>query len=91
MLKSKTPFESKIPFESKTFKRTYLVGTVIVLVGMWAGSALILSGTPYFAQLLPVLLSGMFWFIIVTPGTFFWARPESKPPLLKEEALTTLK
>jgi uncharacterized membrane protein YiaA len=83
--------ESKAPFESKTFKRTYLVGTVIVLVGMWAASALILSGTPYFAQMLPVLLSGMFWFIVVVPGAFFWTRPESKQPLSKEKALTIIK
>ena len=68
---------SKTPFESKTFKRTYLIGTVIILMGVWAASALILSGTPYFAQMLPVLLSGMFWFIVVVPGAFFWTRQKS--------------
>jgi len=70
--------ESKSPFESKTFKRVYLIGTVIVWVGIWVGSAVILQGTPYFAQMIPILGSGVFWFVVVVPGAFFWVRPQSK-------------
>jgi 4-hydroxybenzoate polyprenyltransferase len=70
-------FESKTPFESKTFKRTYLIGTVIVWVSILIGTAIILSGTPYFAQILPILSVGVFWFIVLLPGAYFWTRPES--------------
>jgi hypothetical protein len=79
-------FESKTPFESKTFKRAYLVGSLIVWVGILIGIAVILSGTPYFAQLLPVLLAGPLWFVILVPGTFFWSHPKSDQPLPKKEA-----
>ncbi len=75
---------STSPFESQTFKRTYLIGTVVIWVGIWLASAIILQGTPYFAQMLPILFSGMFWFIVVVPGAFFWTRPKSKQPIPKE-------
>ncbi len=80
MQASKSPLESKTPFESKTFKRTYLIGTVIIWVGIWAASAVILGGTPYFAQMLPILGIGVFWFVIVVPGAFFWIRPKLSHP-----------
>lgn len=82
---------SKTPFESKTFKRTYLIGTVIILMGMWVASVVILKGTPYFAQMLPILLSGIFWFLVVVPGAFFWTRPKSKQPLSTREHNTDTK
>jgi uncharacterized membrane protein YkgB len=79
-------FESKTPFESKTFKRAYLIGSLIVWVGILIGIAVILSGTPYFAQILPILMAGPLWFVILVPGAFFWSRPKSDQPLPKKEA-----
>ena len=52
--------ESTTPFESTTFKRVSLIGTVIIWVGIWVAAAVVLQGTPYFAQMLPVLWSGVF-------------------------------
>ena len=79
-------FESKTPFESKTFKRAYLIGSLIVWVSILIGTAVILSGTPYFAQILPILLAGPLWFVILVPGAFFWSHPKSDQPLPKKEA-----
>ncbi|MEO8956710.1 MAG: hypothetical protein ABI396_06875 [Ktedonobacteraceae bacterium] len=73
--------ESKTPFESQTFKRVYLIGSVIVWVGILIGTAVILSGTSYFGQMLPILGSGVFWFIVFVPGAYFWTRPKSDHPL----------
>lgn len=73
-------------FESKTFKRSYLIGSLIVWVGILIGIAVILSGTPYFAQLLPILLIGLLWFVILVPGAFFWSHPKTDRPLPKKEA-----
>ena len=72
--------ESKIPFESKTFKRAYLIGSAIVWVSILIGTAIILSGTPYFAQILPILSVGVFWFIVLLPGAYFWTHPKSDQP-----------
>jgi hypothetical protein len=73
--------ESKTPFESKTFKRAYLIGSVIVWVSIVIGTAVILSGTPYFAQVLPILSTGVVWSIVILPGAYFWTRPKSDHPL----------
>lgn len=70
-------FESKTPFESRTFKRAYLIGTVIVWVSILIGTAVILSGTPYFAQMLPILSAGVLWFVLLVPAAYFWRRPKS--------------
>jgi hypothetical protein len=78
--KEKSMFESKTPFESKTFKRAYLIGSVIVWVSILIGSAVILSGTPYFAQILPILSVGLIWFIVLLPSAYFWTRPKSDQP-----------
>lgn len=79
-------FESKTPFESKTFKRAYLIGSVIVWVSILIGIAVILSGTPYFVQLLPILLAGPLWFVLLVPAAYFWSRPKLDQPLPKREA-----
>ena len=73
--------ESKTPFESKTFKRAYLIGSVIVWASILIGTAVILSGTPYFAQLLPILSAGVLWSILLVPAAYFWRRPKSDQPL----------
>ena len=66
--------------ENRTFQRAYLIGSVIVWVGIWLASAVILQGTPYFAQMLPILGSGMVWFVILIPGLFFWDWRKSVTP-----------
>lgn len=73
--------ESNTPFESKTFKRAYLIGSVIVWVSILIGTAVILSGTPYFAQMLPILLAGVLWFVLLVPAAYFWRRQKSDQPL----------
>jgi len=85
MLKSTTPFEST------TFKRTSLIGTVIIWVGIWVASAVILQGTSSFAQMLPILGSGVFWFVVVVPGAFFWTCPKSNHSLPIREQNTNAK
>ena len=80
--KLKIMFESKTPLESKTFKRAYLFGSVIVWVSILIGTAVILSGTPYFAQILPILFVGLIWFIVLLPSAYFWTRPKSDQPSL---------
>ncbi len=66
--------------ENKSFQRAYLVGSVIVWVGIWLASAVILQGTPYFAQMLPILGIGMIWSVILVPGLFLWGWRKSAPP-----------
>lgn len=73
--------ESKTPFESKTFKRAYLIGSVIVWVSILIGTAVILSGTPYFVQILPIVGAGVLWFILLVPAAYFWHLPKSNQPL----------
>jgi hypothetical protein len=78
--------ESKIPFESKTFKRAYLIGSVIVWVSIMIGTAVILSGTPYFAQMLPILLAGVLWSVLLVPAAYFGRRPKSDQSSLTKQA-----
>jgi hypothetical protein len=78
--------ESKTPFESKTFKRAYLIGSVIVWVSIVIGTAVILSGTPYFAQMLPILSAGVLWFALLVPAAYFWRRPKSDQPSPTKQA-----
>jgi hypothetical protein len=54
--------------ELTTFKRTYLIGAVIVWVGLLFALAFTLSGTPYFTQVLPLLGGGIVWFVVIIPG-----------------------
>ena len=72
--------ESNATFGSKAFKRAYLIGAVVVWVGIVIGTAVILSGTPYFAQMLPLLSAGVIWFIVILPGSYFWAYPKPDHP-----------
>jgi hypothetical protein len=47
---------------------TYTLGAAIVWAGIFLASALVLQGTPYFAQLLPILAGGAVWFVVLVPG-----------------------
>ncbi len=50
------------------FKRSYLIGAAIIWVCIFFATAVILSGTPYFAQVLPVLSGGAVWFVVIIPA-----------------------
>ncbi len=54
---------------------------MVVLVALLMGTAVILSGTPYFGQMLPLLFAAVFWFIVVVPGAYFWIHQKSDHPL----------
>jgi hypothetical protein len=51
---------------------TYTVGAAIVWAGILLAAAVMLAGTPYFAQLLPILGGGVAWFVVIVPGA--WSR-----------------
>jgi hypothetical protein len=51
--------------------RLYVVGTVIVWISIFAGSAVILSGSNHFGQMLPILLGGVLWSFVVVPGMLY--------------------
>jgi hypothetical protein len=53
---------------------TYAIGAVIVWVAIIAATAVVLAGTPYFAQVLPIVGGGAVWFVVIVPAT--WARRE---------------
>ena len=48
--------------------RTYLTGATIIWAGTILATAVVLQGTPYLAQMLPILLGGAVWFIVIVPG-----------------------
>jgi hypothetical protein len=56
---------------SETFRRSYLIGAVIVWIAIIAASTVILGGTPYFGQMLPILAGGVVWFVIIIPGVLY--------------------
>jgi hypothetical protein len=55
-------------------RRVYLVGATIVWVGIVVATAVVLAGTPHFAQLLPILGGGVVWFVVIVPGALFRER-----------------
>ena len=54
---------------------TYAIGAAIVWAGILLATAVVLAGTPYFAQMLPVLGGGIAWFVVIVPGA--WSRPRT--------------
>ncbi len=50
---------------------SYLISAVIVWVAIIVASAVSLRGTPYFAQMLPILDGGAVWFVVLVPGKLF--------------------
>lgn len=55
-------------------RRNYESSAVIVWVALIVAAGLILRGTPYFAQLLPILGGGAVWFVVIVPGVLFRRR-----------------
>ena len=47
--------------------KAYMVGSAIVWMGLILATAIILRGTPYFAQMLPILAGGAVWSIVLAP------------------------
>jgi hypothetical protein len=62
-------------------RRNYEGGAVIVWVALIVAAALILRGTPYFAQLLPILGGGAVWFVVIEPTVLARER-EPKTPFI---------
>ena len=56
------------------FRRSYLISAVIVWVSIIVASALILRGTSYFSQMLPVIGGGAVWFVVIVPGILYRRR-----------------
>lgn len=50
--------------------RTYLIGAVIVWVGLIAATALLLRGTDEFPTMLTILGGGAVWFVVIVPTMF---------------------
>jgi Na+/proline symporter len=46
----------------------YALGAAIVWAGLFLAIAFVLHGSPFFAQLLPILIGGMVWFVILVPA-----------------------
>ena len=60
----------------------YLVGAAIVWAGTFLAVAVVLEGTPYLAQLLPILAGGMVYFVVLMPTMVIAshrARPRADP------------
>ena len=51
----------------ETKRAQYILGASILWAAIFVAAAVILRGTPYFAQLLPILGMGMVWSVIITP------------------------
>ena len=51
-------------------RETYCLGAAVVWAGVLLACALVLQGTPYFWQLLPVLSGGVVWFVLIVPGAW---------------------
>jgi hypothetical protein len=48
-------------------RETYWLGAAVVWAGILLARALVLRGTPYFSQLLPILSGGVIWFVVIVP------------------------
>jgi len=46
----------------------YVISSVIVWVAILLSAAMILQGTAYFGELLPILGGGAAWFVVIAPG-----------------------
>lgn len=52
-------------------KRNYVVGTMIVLLGMIITTTLLLQDSEYLTEMYFVLLAGIIWFLILVPSFLF--------------------
>lgn len=49
---------------------TYLLGAAIVWTGIFMATAMTLSGTQLFGQILPILSAGAVWFVVIVPAVW---------------------
>jgi hypothetical protein len=61
----------------QTFRRAYLIGSVIVWVGILLATSITLAGTPYLAPMIPILGGGAVWFVVIIPGVMYRRRSAS--------------
>ena len=57
--------------DTRNQRRTYLISAATVWAAILIASAVILRGTPYFSQMLPVLGGGAVWFVVLAPIAVF--------------------
>ncbi len=57
--------------------RSYTLAAAIVWAAILIASALILGGTPYFGQMLPILGGGAAFFVVILPAGIF-RRPRAR-------------
>lgn len=50
--------------------RTYLIGAVIVWVGLIVATAILLRGSDQFPIMLTILGGGAVWFVVIVPTMF---------------------
>jgi hypothetical protein len=50
------------------FLEMYTVSAAIVWAGLFIAVAVVLKGSGFFAQLLPILTGAMVWFVIIIPS-----------------------
>jgi|GEM_PF-952276 len=50
--------------------RTYLIGAVIVWVGLIAAATILLRGSDEFPIMLTILGGGAAWFVVIVPAIF---------------------
>ena len=48
-------------------RATYLLGAVVVWLGLVAATAVLLGGTSHFGEMVPILFVGAFYFIVIAP------------------------
>ena len=70
---------------TRRFLEMYTIGAAIVWAGLFMAVAVVLRGSGFFAQLLPILTGAMVWFVIIIPAAATRAgRPErgagGRPP-----------
>ncbi len=54
--------------DSERSLRVYLVGAVIVWIGMIAATTVLLGGTAHLTAMLAVLTGGALWFVLLVPS-----------------------
>ncbi|MFQ5817734.1 MAG: hypothetical protein ACE5H2_07255 [Terriglobia bacterium] len=66
---------SKEEFDLERRKLTlYILGSAMVWAAIILGAASILKGTPYLAQLLPILGGGAVWSVVIGPAALLRRR-----------------
>ncbi len=57
-----------------SFRWSYLISAAILWLCIVVAVDLILAGTPYLAQVLPVVAGGIVWFVVIVPAVLLSMR-----------------